>query len=111
MQNTFSLPSELTIYTLAELHPQWLGWVNGAAHAEGTEGAQPNSDEIFRVSAAAVAEVDSAGVQLLLSLSNALARQQRTLRLVNPSPPLANACAALGLLALLANAELAGATQ
>ena len=110
MQNTFSLPSELTIYTLAELHPQWLGWVNGAAHAEGTEGAQPNSDALFRVSADAVAEVDSAGAQLLLSLANALARQQRRLLLVDPSPPLASACAALGLAALLADADLTGAT-
>ena len=108
MQNTFSLLPELTIYTLAELHPQWLGWVSGAPHAGG---AEPNTDELFRVSAAAVTEVDAAGVQLLLALSNALAQQQRTLQLVNPSPPLSSACAALGVSALLANADLTGAAQ
>ena len=108
MPTTFSLPSELTIYTLAELHPQWLAWLSQT----GRPGAdEPIPDESFRVSAEAVGEVDAAGVQWLLSLSNALTLRQRTLQLVNPSQPLSNACAALGLSAMLANADVTEATQ
>jgi len=47
-------------------------------------------------------------VQLLLSLSNTLARQQRPLRLVRPSAQLLAACEALGASSLLAHAELGG---
>ena len=108
MQNTFSLPSELTIYTLSELHPQWLAWLSQTDHPGA---AKPIPDAFFRVSAEAVGEVDAAGVQLLLSLSNALTLQQRTLQIVNPSQPLASACAALGVSALLTNADLTGAIQ
>ena len=108
MLTTFSLPSELTIYTLAELHPQWLAWLS---QTDRPGAAEPIPDEFFRVSAEAVGEVDAAGVQLLLSLSNALTLQQRTLQIVNPSQPLASACAALGVSALLANADLTGAVQ
>jgi anti-anti-sigma regulatory factor len=80
-----TLPAELTIYTVAELHPQWLKWL---APADG----QPCT-----LSAAAVEQADAAGVQLLLSLHAALHRQGRALQLCEPSPALLAACEALGL--------------
>jgi len=43
-------------------------------------------------------------VQLLVSLANTLARDQRMLQLVAPSAPLVRACAALGVPELLAGA-------
>jgi ABC-type transporter Mla MlaB component len=105
MSNLISLPAELTIYTVSELHPQWLARLN---EADRSDAAQDPSDDTCRVDAAAVEEVDAAGLQLLLSLSNALARRERALQLVSPSPPLARACAALGVSSLLANADLTG---
>lgn len=93
------LPAELTIYTVGELRPHWLTWLDGGAHGE-TDG-----DETLQLDAAEVAEVDAAGVQLLLSLANALALRQRGLRLVRPSRALADACTTLGAAALLAPAD------
>lgn len=89
-----ALPAELTIYTMAELHPQWLGWL-AAGDAEG--------EDTLQVDGAAVDQVDAAGVQLLLSLSNALAARQRRLHLSDPSGPLRQAVEALGVGALLAD--------
>jgi len=106
MPNTLSLPAELTIYTVAELHPRWLAWLIGS---DTDHSAVSIPDDPTRVDAAAVEEADAAGVQLLLSLANALARRERTLQLVNPSPPLTRACTALGVAAVLANADLTGA--
>jgi anti-anti-sigma regulatory factor len=80
-----ALPAELTIYTVAELHPQWLKWLTAA------------DDEACTVDASAVEQADAAGVQLLLSLHAALHRQGRALALREPSPALLSACAALGL--------------
>jgi ABC-type transporter Mla MlaB component len=108
MHNSFSLPSELSVYTVGELRPQWLGWLSDASSADGDQSAH---DDICRVDAAAVGEVDAAGVQLLLSLSNALHQRQRALLLVSPSQALTNACAALGVSHLLANTEPSGVAQ
>jgi anti-anti-sigma regulatory factor len=105
MSNLISLPAELTIYTVSELHPRWLARLG---EADRNDAAQSLCDDHCRVDAAAVEDVDAAGVQLLLSLSNALARRERALQLVNPSPPLTRACAALGVASLLANADLTG---
>ena len=58
---------------------------------------------------AAVDQVDAAGLQLLVALSNLLEREQRTLRVVRASRPLGEACEALGLGALLAPPEPAEA--
>jgi ABC-type transporter Mla MlaB component len=102
MQNTYSLPAELSIYTVGELRTKWLEWLSPAP---GTDGSQNLLDDAFSVDAASVGEVDGAGVQLLLSLAKALARRERTLSLVSPSQPLVDACAALGASALLANAD------
>jgi anti-anti-sigma regulatory factor len=90
MHTALALPPELTIYTAAETRTAWL-----AALAEPGDGP-------LAVQAAAVAEVDAAGVQLLASLSRMLAAQQRTLQLVAPSAALRDACERLGLSSLLA---------
>jgi ABC-type transporter Mla MlaB component len=84
-----ALPAELTIYTVAELHPQWLKWLATTGDAGDAEGCV--------VDAAAVEQADAAGVQLLLSLSSALQRQGRALQLRAPSTALLAACEALGL--------------
>jgi len=106
MQSRFALPAELTIYAIAELLPPWLASVDAALRADAAE-------EVFVVDAGAVCEIDAAGVQLLLSLSNTLARDGWTLRLASPSETLAKACAALGVDALLATkaADTAEAAQ
>ena len=55
----------------------------------------------WAIDASAVTEVDAAAVQLLVSLSHALAVRSRTLALTNPSRPMVRACDALGVSSLL----------
>ena len=98
MSQPLVLPPELTIYAVGELHPRWSAWL----HATREEGL---ADAVCRVDAAAVDEVDAAGVQLLVSLSHGLARSRLTLQLDDPSDPLARACEALGVGYLLAPAR------
>ena len=90
MNTALALPAEMSIYNVAELRGQWLDWLD-AAPAEGPG----------RVDASAVAEIDAAGLQLLLSLAGALERRRRSLQLLQPSAALQSACKALGLQALL----------
>ncbi|MFG6466188.1 STAS domain-containing protein [Pelomonas baiyunensis] len=97
--NALSLPAELTIYTVAELHPQWLNWAAAQAEPEAA------------VDAHAVQDVDGAGLQLLLALHRQLGTQGRTLRLQAPSPSLSDACTALGLGAWLADITSPSATE
>lgn len=80
-----NLPAELTIYTAAETREAWLAAL-----------AQP-ADGPLVAQAADVAELDGAGLQLLLSLQCALAQQQRALQLQAPSPALRDACRRCGL--------------
>ncbi len=80
------LPPELTIYSVGELHPQWLAWLGQGGAAVPAE-----------VQGTAVDQVDAAGLQLLLSLQRALAQQGRTLQIQAPSPVLRGGCEALGL--------------
>jgi anti-anti-sigma regulatory factor len=93
-----ALPSELTIFTVGEMAPTCMSWVDASA-------AEPASDAL-ELQADAVAEVDGAGIQLLLSLSNTLAQRQRTLRLLNPSQALSRACQSLGAQQLMDSTEL-----
>jgi len=93
MQASLSLPAELTIYCVDEWAPRLRSHL-----AEMTD---EGSFETLRIEAAAVEDIDAAGVPLLLALANALARGRRVLQLVAPSAPLARACAALGASALL----------
>jgi ABC-type transporter Mla MlaB component len=108
MHNQISLPSELTIYSVGELLPQFLARLKDT-HDAVTTGSGPG--ERLRVEAASVEDVDAAGVQLLLSVSNALALRGHALQLVNASGPLSRACAALGASALMANADLTQGAQ
>jgi ABC-type transporter Mla MlaB component len=85
-----TLPAELTIYTVGELHPQWLAWLGGVT-------ATPAEGAPVELQAAAVDQIDAAGVQLLLSLQRALATLGRRCRVRDASAVLTGACAALGL--------------
>ncbi|MET0384091.1 MAG: STAS domain-containing protein [Burkholderiaceae bacterium] len=87
-----ALPPQLTIHNVGDLRAEWLA----ALADDATEGA-------VDVAADRVVDVDAAGVQLLVSLSQSLARRARGMRLVEPSAGLAAACAALGLSWLLAD--------
>jgi ABC-type transporter Mla MlaB component len=89
MSTHLTLPAELTIYTAASTCAAWLNAL--AAAGEGPLQAQ----------ASAVAEVDGAGLQLLVSLRHTLAAAQRTLQFVEPSETLLAACRATGLVTLL----------
>ncbi len=95
MAHTPVLPAELTIYTVGELHPPWSAWLADAGSAD--------DDTPVSIDAAAVDQIDGAGLQLLVSLANSLAARQRTLQLVDASPLLINACQTLGLTSLLAS--------
>ncbi len=90
-----ALPAELTIYTVGELHPQWLGWLQQDGVAVQAEG---------------VDQVDGAGLQLLLSLSHALDQRGRQLQLHAPSAVLRDGCHALGLQDWLNRHSSAGVT-
>jgi anti-anti-sigma regulatory factor len=83
------LPAELTIYTVGELHPQWLAWLAAAPPDAG-------------VHAGDVDQVDAAGVQLLLALQHAIAQRGQRFAVQAPSPVLSSACDSLGLGAWLA---------
>lgn len=98
------LPHELTIYSVAELRTAWRSWLDAAPADTGAGPCTP-----CLADGAAVREVDAAGMQLLLALSNQLAGQQRALRVKNASPALALACDTLGLSALLTDAGTSGA--
>ena len=96
MQETLSLPVELTIHSVGEWAPR--------LRAHFAQRADQGTLECLRIEAEAVEEIDAAGVQLLLALANTLSGKQCVLQLVGPSAPLARACAGLGASALLAGA-------
>lgn len=97
MNSHLALPPELTIYTATEVRLRCLDWLlsdREAAQAGALEG------EFFDIDAQAVAEVDGAGVQLLLALSQSIEQAHRVMRLCQPSHQLVEACTALGAGAL-----------
>lgn len=83
------LPAELTIYTVGELHPVWSQWAKASVTQE--------AGEIAQIEAQMVAEVDAAGLQLLLSLERALSAGGRKLCISGTSNALSAACSGLGL--------------
>lgn len=95
-----ALPAELTIYTVSELRPQWLSWLAAME-------AAALADEVT-VEAAAVSEVDAAGVQMLISLNAKLASRHQSMRVLSPSSTLVKACAELGVAALVEPRATAG---
>lgn len=103
MSTARTLPEELSIYTVGEVRAQCLVWIGEpAAEGDTASGAWP-------LDAHAVDQVDAAGVQLLVSLSHTLSRQDQRLHLLQPSGPLTEACAALGLAGWLSACTAEGA--
>ncbi len=88
MGTPFVLPEALTIYTVSELQPQLLHYLQALVGPA-------------RLEAAAVQEVDSAGLQLLQALAMLCQRQGRALQLMQASAAFSGAAAALGLQGLL----------
>ena len=89
MPNALVLPAELTIYAVGELRPTWLQWIN-------------RNGGDWRVDGAAVAEVDGAGIQMLLALAHSAAAERQPFVVENPSETLATACRTMGLQELIA---------
>jgi anti-anti-sigma regulatory factor len=83
MVERFELPSELNIYSALEVRDTLLAWV--AEHSA--------KSDMLVISAAAVAEVDGSGLQLLAALSNL----DHPWRLAEPSDTFVEACKTLGL--------------
>ena len=81
-----ALPAELSIYTVGELHPQWLAWLSEDL------GGQP-----LVLDGGPVEQADAAGVQLLMALTAALNKRGSTMAMHDASPALLQACSALGL--------------
>jgi len=101
MRPVLRLPPELSIYTVREVRAQWLDWLAGPP-AAGPDG--PGRTELGRpeqVDGSAVAEIDAAGVQLLMSLAREIDAAGGALQLASPSSALAGACDVLGVLAYL----------
>lgn len=92
MSTAMALPAELTIYTAAQTRQGLL------ERLLADDGA---SEQPFVVDGSAVAEVDGAGVQLLVSLSRSLLAQGRRLAIAAPAEALASACVALGAASLV----------
>lgn len=86
-----ALPAELTIYTVGELHPQWLAWL-GQCTAGAGDATRPAA-----VQGAAVDQVDGAGLQLLLALQRSLGEHGHRLAIEAPSDVLRQGCESLGL--------------
>jgi len=94
MSTALALPAELTIYAVADAARAWQPWLDRDPAAER-----------LAVDASGVADIDGAGVQLLMALANALQQRGRALELVAPSAALAAACTRLGASFLLALAH------
>lgn len=84
MGKKFELPAELNIYSAVDIRDTLLAWVTEQV-AAGTERLE--------ISAANVAEVDGAGLQLLAALSN----MDQSWHLVESSQVFTDACHSMGL--------------
>lgn len=105
MTETLTLPAELTVYTVTEQRARWLAWL---AQATRERASGHSASEVCSIEAADVAEVDGAGVQLLLALARELAQAQWPLELVRPSAALSLACTSLGVADALVGAAKRG---
>lgn len=83
MKESYELPSELTIYGVLDARTALLAWLE--EQADGPE-------DVVDISAAKVAEIDGAGLQLLAALSS----MGQAWRLSDPSERFSDACRALG---------------
>lgn len=85
MMTPFDLPAELTIYAVATTHQALLVWLQEQA---GCAASGP-----LQVSARHVSEIDGAGLQLLMALSQAKVAWE----LLDASPVFIDACRMMGL--------------
>ena len=85
MNDSFQLPSELTIYTAVETRDALAAWL-ASRQSKGMH-------EELRLAARNVSEVDGAGLQIIAALSNS----GESWCLLDASSPFAEACRALGL--------------
>jgi anti-anti-sigma regulatory factor len=106
MSQPRALPPEFTIYAVAGLRQEWLSWLPDVSTAKR---AADDAPEPWPVDAAAVAELDAAGVQMLVALSRSVAACGKSLVLTDPSPTLVRGCEALGLADLLGRGDAPGA--
>jgi ABC-type transporter Mla MlaB component len=88
MSAPFELPAELNIYTATETAQALLRWF---------QYAQTQQMSMLPVNGQSVAEVDAAGLQLLLSLHNSCNNHALAWQLQQPSAVLAAACIRLGI--------------
>ena len=87
MPDPYRLPPELNIYAVAEMRVALLAWVDERTKAK----------EALELSAEDVAEVDGAGMQLLMALGN----MHLPWKITASSNAFADACRLLGLQAWL----------
>ncbi|MDD0809901.1 STAS domain-containing protein [Curvibacter sp. RS43] len=87
MSEPFTLPDELTIYTVESTRQALLLWLQ-----------DPHQSNVMSraVHGGAVNDVDGAGLQLLGALANSLSAQGQAMDLIEPSPLLRDALQALG---------------
>lgn len=85
----FQLPAELTIYAAESCHADLLAWVQDIEQ-------QGGADAPLAVDGSQVAQIDAAGLQLLLSLK----ASGHAWELREPSAALTQACSDFGLHAL-----------
>jgi ABC-type transporter Mla MlaB component len=88
MSAPFELPAELNIYTAAETTQALLRWL---------QFAQSQQINLLQIDGRSVAEVDAAGLQILLSLHNTCSNHALAWQLHQPSQTLAAACTRLGI--------------
>ena len=77
----FQLPDTLTIHNVVEYHEKMLGYLE----QQGAEG-----EGIF--DAGALREIDTAGLQLLLSFSKMAFLQKKSLQIINRDPVVERLC-------------------
>lgn len=82
-----ALPEELTIYTVGELHRQWLAWLE----------TLPPDASMAELLGDVVDQVDAAGLQLLLALDQTMTARGQAWVLPRPSAALRSSCDAIGL--------------
>jgi ABC-type transporter Mla MlaB component len=79
------LPPQLTIYSVTEAARVWQAWL-----------LDDDGQEALALDVAGLSEIDGAGVQWLIALSNTLRQRGRTLQLVAPPAALVTVCRRLG---------------
>ena len=91
MESRFDLPTELTIYSATDTRAALLAWV---------EKERVQATAALQVCACEVAQIDAAGLQLLVGLD----KMDLIWTLTNPSSVFTEACQTLGLQKWLTNA-------